>query len=290
MLFTLTVQAAHPPEFTMAPIDAQVITQPLGKVHIFFNADITMRNVSSYQLLLSVGSIEGNCQKDPAIEINQSIQNVIAPAVITFSSFNSCTGHFNFGGVSNPCSQIRHHINPRFTFAIDVDKLQALSGTSKTNWENLHLSIREQNQTQSCASQPLLISVKPHALIKISALDDMVLKERDKNRYKQDEPFCVFVTDAGLYKLKASGGTASNSPFLLNNGKDTLPYTPSLVTNNRSTPLTPGIWANNLQGSSSVDCHQNSNAKIQIVLKDSESAQKPPGIYTGTLFLTVEVE
>ncbi|WP_067516282.1 hypothetical protein [Endozoicomonas ascidiicola] len=290
MLSLVSVQSAYPQEFTMKPLEKFMITQPTGQVYISFYADVLMRDISNYQFLLSIGSLEGNCQKNPNVDINQTIQNVITPQTIHFDAPNSCREQFNFGTVSNPCLRIRPHIKAHFWFTIDVNKLNGLTGQDLQNWNNLHLSIRQQNAAQPCTSQPLFISATSKSQIKIGGLDDMELTQRAKDRYKQDEPFCVFVTDAGKYKLKASGGFAEHAEFLLTNGDHSIPYIPRLVVNKLSERLKPGIWSNEHQGSKSINCDSTSNAKMQIVLHDSAVENKPPGNYIGTLFITVELQ
>ncbi|WP_299734431.1 hypothetical protein [uncultured Endozoicomonas sp.] len=291
-MLALTARAASGAGFTIAPIPPIEITQASGKVSVSFTADITMSGVSSYQFLLTIGSIEGNCQKNPNVDINQTIQNVISPAVIKYQTPNSCgDGQFNFSTESNACREIRHHIKPRFTFTVDAAKLKSLQHKDKLNWQSLHLSIREPNSPKHCASQPLLISEKSNAQIQISGLYDVELTEERKRNFRQDESFCVFVTDAGQYQLTGNGGPADNMPFLLRNGEHTMPYIPRLITSNqRPVRLRPGTPVRNLIGSDSLNCNAGSNALIRVLLKKTEAAQQPPGVYTGTLFLTVELQ
>ncbi|GAA4651371.1 hypothetical protein GCM10023116_36550 [Kistimonas scapharcae] len=42
------------------------------------------------------------------------------------------------------------------------------------------------------------------------------------------------------------------------------------------------------QGGSSLDCNGGTNTKVRIVVLDGWIANKPAGVYTGTLYLTVE--
>lgn len=126
-------------------------------------------------------------------------------------------------------------------------------------------------------------------LVKISGLDDMLLTGRGNNRYRQEEPFCVFVSGGGDYRIKASGGAETNAPFLLFNGSNTIPYRVRLSSNGANlNTVDPGEWLNATDSSSSLNCNGGNNTKVRIVVLDSWVNGKPAGVYKGTLYLTVE--
>ncbi|WP_299734828.1 hypothetical protein [uncultured Endozoicomonas sp.] len=130
-------------------------------------------------------------------------------------------------------------------------------------------------------------------LVRISGLDDMNLTERGRgqynDRFRQEEQFCVFVSGGGNYRIRASGGTASTTPFLLDNGVDTVPYRVRLSSDGANNlTVDPGQWITAENGSTSLDCNGSTNAKLRIVLLDEWLQDKPAGVYKGTLYLTVE--
>ncbi|WBA80956.1 hypothetical protein [Endozoicomonas sp. GU-1] len=126
-------------------------------------------------------------------------------------------------------------------------------------------------------------------LVKISGLDDMVLTGRGNNRYRQEEPFCVFVSGGGDYRIKASGGAEANAPFLLSNGSNTIPYRVRLSRNGSNlNTVNPGVWLDATGSSSSLNCNGGNNTKVRIVVQDNSVNGKPAGVYKGTLYLTVE--
>lgn len=132
-------------------------------------------------------------------------------------------------------------------------------------------------------------TVQLPTLVKISGLDDMVLTERGNNRYRQEEPFCVFVSGGGDYRIRASGGPGASDPFSLTNSSNTIDYRVRLENaSNRLETVSPGNWLNAGNGSNSINCNGETNNKVRIVVLDQWVANKPAGVYSGTLYLTVE--
>ncbi|WP_419832911.1 hypothetical protein [Endozoicomonas atrinae] len=126
-------------------------------------------------------------------------------------------------------------------------------------------------------------------LVKIIGLDDMVLTGRGNNRCRQEEPFCVFVSGGGDYRIKASGGAGSTKPFLLSNSSDSTPYRVCLSSNGSNlNTIDPGEWLDATNSSTSLSCNGGTNIKVRIVVLDSWINGKPAGVYKGTLYLTVE--
>ncbi|MGI2026930.1 hypothetical protein [Endozoicomonas acroporae] len=126
-------------------------------------------------------------------------------------------------------------------------------------------------------------------LVKISGLDDMVLTRRGNNRYRQDEPFCVFVSGGADYRIKASGGAEANAPFLLSNGSNTIPYRVRLSSDgSKLNSIDPGKWLEATNSSTSLNCSDGNNTKVRVVVLDKWINGKPAGVYKGTLYLTVE--
>ncbi len=139
-------------------------------------------------------------------------------------------------------------------------------------------------------SEQVRFNITLPTLVKISALDNMTLAQRNSadTGYEQEEPFCVFVWGGGDYQISASGGPGVNDPFQLSlagNPATTVPYgvrfSETGNTNFRPLPATAG-------GNNQLDCGGVDNARVQVQLQDSDVANKPAGVYRGTLYLTVE--
>ncbi|WP_067584250.1 hypothetical protein [Endozoicomonas ascidiicola] len=276
----------------MSPLNAPAVPSGTGNIYYTFDAHVQMSDVTNYQYLFTIGSIEGDCSKDSNVIINQTkINEVLSPQTVYFNTVGSCVEQFSFGSRSNPCYSVRPSIDTKFSFTINRNKLAALSGVALKTWQALHLSVRDANNySAGCASQPLFIAIKPTEEIRISGLKDMVLTKRSSTGYEQDESFCVFVTDGGHYKLQASGGSASTSPFLLHNQTASISYTPQIDNHGSYTALSPGGWVTNFQGSQSLNCNNSTNAKVRVSIKESDAKRQPAGVYSGTLVLTVAPE
>ena len=134
-------------------------------------------------------------------------------------------------------------------------------------------------------------TVRLPSLVKISDLDDMQLTQRNTNDdgYAQEEPFCVFVSGGGSYRIRASGGPGTIDPFNLVNAGSSIDYGVSLSSDGTNTiPVNPGDWVDATNGSSSLNCNGGTNSKVRIVVLDGWTAGKAAGDYSGTLYLTVE--
>ncbi|WP_211826144.1 hypothetical protein [Kistimonas asteriae] len=171
-------------------------------------------------------------------------------------------------------------------FEVSSDDLQSANPGTYTGSFNVDIG-----QDSAGYHGNVNFTVRLPRLIKISGLDDMVLTERNanNNRYRQEEPFCVFVTGGGDYRIRASGGPGQNDPFRLTQPGDAIQYRVRLSSNgNNNITVDPGDWVNANNGSSSLNCNGGTNTKVRIVVLDSWIANKPAGVYVGTLYLTVE--
>lgn len=139
------------------------------------------------------------------------------------------------------------------------------------------------------ATQNITVRYTVAPLVQISGLKDLALAWSDRNaEYIGSEHFCIFSTTSQIAVTARGDG---NGQFLLHHGESTLSYTVLIMSSDAlgdSIPLTANT-RNVMTHFRRVNCANSDNVTLTI-----ESGRAPvsaiTGVYTGTLFLTVEAE
>ena len=241
----------------------------------------------------------GNYQDYDSIVLNiEDLGNYISNSISYTVSGNAGflqSGYFALGSWSNKMQTNDNQSEFQATFDIKLNRdklLDYLDGKNKKNF-TFYVIAQDVQDTGHHDYIKVKIEVKQIEEVKISGLQDVVFDKADMpGTLSGGFDFCVF-SSTGKAKIEINGSCNSDEPLLLGpsgvcDGDNEIKY--ELILTHKDTEASKKYKKDGQKdflASQDVSCNATTNMRLDVEIKENEYKNKPAGVYTDTVTVTV---